>query len=97
MDLDLPSGEPILRCHITDGAVQSYRVVVIHIELNQAARIFHRQRGQWPDALLFERLMPAFDFPIGVSCQLRHNVTSKDNDSVSFILIIPGTDANLNC
>ena len=39
MDLGLPSGEPILRCHITDGAVQSYRVVVIHVELNQAARI----------------------------------------------------------
>jgi hypothetical protein len=35
--------------------------------------------------------------PLGVSCQLRHNVTLKDNDSVSFIPIIPGTDANLNC
>lgn len=34
---------------------------------------------------------------LGVSCQLRHNVTLKDNDSVSFILIIPGTEANLNC
>ena len=32
--------------------------------------------------------------PLGVSCQLRHNVTLKDNDSVSFIPIIPGTDAN---
>jgi hypothetical protein len=41
--------------------------------------------------------VPAFQLSVGVSCQLRHNVTLKDNDSVSFIPIIPGTDANLNC
>jgi hypothetical protein len=41
--------------------------------------------------------VPSFQFSVGVSCQLRHNVTLKDNDSVSFIPIIPGTDANLNC
>jgi hypothetical protein len=58
------SGEPILRSHIADCAVQSHRVVVIHIELNQAASIFQRQRGQGPDALPFERLMP-FPFDCG--------------------------------
>lgn len=64
MDLGLSSGEPILRCHIADGAVQSHRVVVIHVDLNQAARIFQRQRGQGPDALPFERLVPAFDLSV---------------------------------
>jgi hypothetical protein len=34
---------------------------------------------------------------LGVSRQLRHYETLKDNDSVSFILIIPGTDVSLNC
>ena len=47
--------------------------------------------------LLLQRAMHALVSPVGVSCQLRHNVTLKDNDSVSFIPIIPGTDANLNC
>jgi hypothetical protein len=38
VDLGLSSGEPILRRYIADGAVQSHRIVVIHIDLNQAAR-----------------------------------------------------------
>src|SRR5437016_4389130 len=43
------------------------------------------------------RAIASFSSAFGVSCQLRHHVTLKDDDSVSFILIIPGTDANLNC
>ena len=43
------------------------------------------------------RAVVALHPSLGVSCQLRRNVTLKDNDSESFILIIPGTDANLNC
>ena len=39
----------------------------------------------------------ALDVALGVSRQLRHFETLKDNDSVSFILIIPGTDVSLNC
>jgi hypothetical protein len=39
----------------------------------------------------------ALDAAFGVSRRLRHYETLKDNDSVSFILIIPGTDASLNC
>ncbi len=50
MDLGLSSGESILRRHIADRAVQSNRVVVIHVDLNQAARIVQRQRGQGPDS-----------------------------------------------
>jgi hypothetical protein len=39
----------------------------------------------------------SLDLSLGVSRQLRHYETLKDNDSVSFILIIPGTDVSLNC
>jgi hypothetical protein len=54
MDLGLSPGEPILRRHIADSAVQSHRVVVIHLDFNQAARIFQRQRGQGADTFSFE-------------------------------------------
>jgi hypothetical protein len=44
VDLRLSAGEPIVRRHITDGAVQTHCVVVIHVGLNQAQRIFSGQR-----------------------------------------------------
>jgi len=97
MNLRLSSRQHILRRHIPDRAVQTHRVVAIHVALNQAARILQGQRRERPNAFAFQRFVPSFQFSFGVSCQLRHNVTLKDNDSVSFIPIIPGTDANLNC
>jgi hypothetical protein len=44
------SGEPILRRHMADGAVQSHRVVVIHSGLNQAACI-STLSGPWNAAI----------------------------------------------
>src|SRR5205807_7340036 len=44
MDLGLSPDEHIVRRHIADGAMQAYGVVVIHVGLNQAQRIFPRQR-----------------------------------------------------
>jgi hypothetical protein len=95
--LSLTSSKHILRGHVTDRAIKAHGVVVIHVALNQAPGILQGQRCQWPDTLAFKRFVPAFEFSLGVSCQLRHNVTLKDDDSVLLILIIPGTDANLNC
>ncbi len=43
----------------------------IHVDLNQAARIFERQRGQGPDALPVERFVPAFDFPVRLRVKRR--------------------------
>ena len=40
VNLRLSPGKHIVRRHITDGAVQAYGVVVIHVGLNQAQRIF---------------------------------------------------------
>ena len=53
MNFSLSAGEHIVRCHIADGAVQAYGVVVVHVGLNQAHRVLSRQRCTWPDALGF--------------------------------------------
>jgi hypothetical protein len=97
LNLLLVPGEHVLWSDVADGTVQANVVVMLHITLYQAPCIFQRQRRSRPNALAFQRLVPALNLAVGVSCQLRHNVTLKDNDSVSFIPIIPGTDANLNC
>ena len=53
VDLRLSASEHIVRRHITDGAVQTHGVVVIHVGLNQAQRIFPGQRCAGPDAFGF--------------------------------------------
>ena len=77
MDLRLSPGEHVLRRDVADGAVQAHGVVVVHVALNQTPRIFQRQRRSRPDALRFERFVPAFDFPvrlriIGRGSHVRH-------------------------
>jgi hypothetical protein len=42
-DLGLSPGKHIERRHIIDAAVQAYGIVVIHVGLNQAQRIFPGQ------------------------------------------------------
>src|SRR5450759_3022303 len=64
VNLGLSSSQHILRRHIADRAVQANGVVAIHVALNLAACIFQRERGQRPDTLLFERLVPALDFSV---------------------------------
>jgi len=54
----------ILRRHIADRAVQSHRVVAIHVALNQAARIFHRQRRERPNAFCFKGFVSSFLFSV---------------------------------
>ncbi|MFY9532275.1 MAG: hypothetical protein WBC04_19495 [Candidatus Acidiferrales bacterium] len=51
MDLGLSPGEHIVRRHIADGAVKTYSIVVIHVGLNQASRIFPGQWCKGPNAL----------------------------------------------
>src|ERR1700693_4993342 len=46
MNLRLSSLQHILRRHIADCAVQTHRVVALHVALNQAARIFQRSRRE---------------------------------------------------
>ena len=63
MDLSLSSGEHIVRRHVADGAVQAHGVVVIHVGLNQAPRIFPGQRCQRPNALAFSDLCQRSSLP----------------------------------
>src|ERR1019366_2835441 len=64
MDLSLTPGKHILRRDVADGAVQADVVVMLHVALHQSSRVFQRQRRSRPDALAFERFVPAFDFPV---------------------------------
>ena len=66
MNFGLPAGEHILRRHIADGAVQAHGVVVLHVGLHQAQCIFPRQRCAGPNALRFERLVPARQLAVGL-------------------------------
>jgi hypothetical protein len=97
VDLLLTPRQHVLRRDVAGGTVQADVVVMLHVALDQTPCTFQRQRRSRPNALAFQRLVPALNLAVGVSRQLRHYETLKDNDSVSFILIIPGTDVSLNC
>src|SRR2546428_13931113 len=58
VDLGLSPDEHIVRRHIADGAMQAYGVVVIHVGLNQAPRIFPRQLSAGSHALRLLRFCP---------------------------------------
>ena len=81
MDLGLAPQQPVLRGYIADRAVQPHRVVTIHLGLDQAPGIVRRQRCQRPNALLFQRLVPAFDFSVGMSSQMRRIETIRSDVS----------------
>jgi hypothetical protein len=54
LNLLLMPGEHVLRRDVADGTVQADVVVMLHVTLNQTARIFQRQRCARADALPFE-------------------------------------------
>src|ERR1035441_1407408 len=64
MDLRLPPRHHVRRRDEADGAVQPYGIVVVHVLLNQAPRVLQRQRRSGPNALRFERFVPAFNFSV---------------------------------
>ncbi len=59
MDFILTPGEPVLR-----RAVQADVVVMLDVALYQTPRVFQRQGRSRPDALSFERFVPAFDLSV---------------------------------
>ena len=69
MDLRLPPGQHVRWRDVADGAVKAHRVVVLHVLLDEPLPILLRQRRARPDALPFERFVPALDLPI----RLREN------------------------
>src|ERR1039457_2656582 len=64
MDLRLPPRHHVRRRDEADGTVQPYGIVVVHVLLNQAPRVLQRQRRSGPNALRFERFVPAFNFSV---------------------------------
>ncbi len=64
LDLLLMPGEHVLRRDVADGAVQTGVVVMLYVTLNQTPRILQRQRRARPDALPFERFVPALQFAV---------------------------------
>src|SRR5262249_43811312 len=59
------AGPPAVdRRHEADGAVLAHGIVVIHILVDQSARVFRRQRRSGSDALCFERLVPTLNFSV---------------------------------
>jgi len=77
MDLCLSTQEHIVRRHITNRTVQAHVVVTIDVALNQTPGIFQGERGKGPDTLAFQRLVPALQFAIGLSIQMRRIATLR--------------------
>jgi len=60
VDRGLPTPEHVVGRYVPDRAVQPDMVIVVHILLNQAFRVFQRQWRSLPNAFSFQRLVPAF-------------------------------------
>ena len=77
MDLRLPPGQHVRWREVADGAVKAYRVVVLHVLLDEPLPILLRQRRARPDALPFERFVPTFDF--SVRLRLKRRSPARDH------------------
>ena len=64
VDLLLTARQHVLRRDVAGGTVQADVVVMLHVALDQTPRIFQRQWRSRPDALPFERRVPAFDLSV---------------------------------
>ena len=71
MDLLLPPSEHVLRRDVACGAVQADVVVTLDVTLRQSPRIIERQWRSRPDALSFERFVPAFDLSVRLRVKRR--------------------------
>src|SRR5262249_47909200 len=71
VDLLLAPSQHVLRCDVARRAVQPNIVVVVHVSAYQTPRIIERQRCSWPDALPFERFVPALDLSVRLRIKRR--------------------------
>src|SRR6516165_10281251 len=71
MDLLLTAGEHVLRRDVTDATVQADIVVMFHVALHQPPRILQRQWRSRPNALPFERFVPALNLPVRLRVKRR--------------------------
>ena len=73
MDLLLPPSKHVLRRDVARRAVQPNVVVVVHVSAYQTPCIIERQWRSWPDALPFERFVPALDLPVRLRVKRRRD------------------------
>ncbi len=59
VDLRLTPGEHVLRCDVANRAVQADVIVMLDVALHQTPCIVQGKRRSRPDALSFERFVPA--------------------------------------
>jgi hypothetical protein len=69
-DLQVAAGEPIGRGNIADGRMKPHGVVVVNEALDKSSGILLGKRAARPEAISFEALVPAFDFPVGMGREL---------------------------
>ena len=65
-DLPLPAFQLVLRRNVPDGTVKPNRVVMGHVLADQATGFFQGQRHTRPNALVFDRAMPALQLAIAL-------------------------------
>src|SRR5438445_9158091 len=58
------TGELVLGCAFGYGTIYAIVVLMLHITLYQAPCIFQRQRRSRPNALPFQRLVPALNLAV---------------------------------
>src|SRR2546423_13598345 len=71
MDLLVPPSEHVLRRDVARRAVQPDVVVTLDVTVHQPPRIIERQWRSRPDALFFERFVPAFDLSVRLRVKRR--------------------------
>ena len=65
-DGHLPAKKFVVGSYIADGRMEANDVVVVDILGCQPASILQAEWSSRPDAVSLERLVPAFDFPVGL-------------------------------
>ncbi len=88
VDLLLPPRQHVLRRDIARGAVQADVVVLIHASAYQTPSIIERQRRSWPDALPFERLVPALDLPVRLWVKRRGSDVRHSGDGYELLEVL---------
>ena len=82
MDVILTPDGHVPQRDVADGTVQADVVVMVAVALRQMPRIFQRQGRSLPDALSFERFVPAFDSPVRLGQEGRFAKTVRSTHNV---------------
>src|SRR6266550_3975888 len=88
VDLTLAPSEYVLRGDVARGAVQAGVIVVVNVSLHQTPRIIERQRCSRPDALPFERFVPALDLSVRLRVKRRDADVRHPRDPTELLEVL---------